>query len=122
LQFPNINAMRVHRAIALLLILAGGLTGCASTTDRLPGQRTLDAVVIAREHEPAAGAPLDAWGFGKRSEPTGSWYLVFEARDGDATAHYRLPVTQQQYMLFQEGSDVQITLVGYDLRGLRRRQ
>ena len=114
--------MRLCTTVGLIVILAAGLAGCATATNPAPGERVLDAIVIAREYEPATGR-ISSWSVGDRdrSEITGSWYLVFEARDGEATAHYRLPVTQHQYMLFQEGADVQITLVGYDLRALRRR-
>jgi len=112
--------MRILTAVGFLFILTAGLTGCATTTGPVPGQRVLDAVVVAREFEPARGVRVDPWGAAHGSEGTGSWYLVFEAHDGDATARYRLPVTQQEYMLFQEGTDAQITLVGYDLRSLRK--
>ncbi len=113
--------MRIRSAVRLLFVLAAGLTGCATATNRDPGRRVLDAVVVGREFEPASGgARIDSGSFG-RYEGTGSWYLVFEARDGEATARYRLSVNQQQYMRFQEGTDVQITLVGYELRFLRRR-
>lgn len=114
--------MSIRSAVRLLFFLAAGLTGCATVTHRDPGQRVLDAVVVGREFEPASGgARIDSGSFGSWNEGTGSWYLVFEARDGEATARYRLSVNQQQYMRFQEGTDVQITLVGYELRFLRRR-
>lgn len=113
--------MRIRSAVRLLFFLAAGLTGCATGTDRDPGQRVLDAVVVGREFEPAGGARIDSWSSSSWDEGIGSWYLVFEAHDGEATARYRLSVNQQQYMLFQEGTDVQLTLVGYELRALRRR-
>ena len=113
--------MKTRTAVGLLFILAAALSGCATAAGPDPGQRVLDAVVVAREYEPATGPHTDFWGSGNRYDGTGSWYLVFEARDGDAAARYRLPVTREQYMRFQEGADVRITLVGYDLRALHRR-
>ncbi len=113
--------MRVRSAVRLLFFLAAGLTGCVTARDNNPGQRVLDAVVVGREFEAASGAQTGPWGFDKLHQETGNWYLVFEGRDGEATARYRLSVSQQQYMFFQEGADVQITLVGYELRALRRR-
>ncbi len=112
--------MRIRSAVRLLFFLAAGLTGCVTARDRDPGQRVLDAVVVGREFEPFRGARTDPWSRGGPSEEAGYWYLVFETRDGEATARYRLPVNQQQYMRFQEGADVQITLLGYELRNIRR--
>ena len=112
--------MKTRTAPGFFLILVSGIGGCATTTNNAPGQRVLDAVVIAREYQPAARMQTDLWGsIDNRSDPTGSWYLVFEARDGEATAHYRLPVTEHQYMHFQEGASVRLTLVGFELRALR---
>jgi len=115
------RAMKIRSAVRLLIFLAAGLNGCATVAVRDPGQRVLDAVVVEREYEPASGARIDSGSFGSWNERMGSWYLVFEARDGEATVRYRLAVNQQQYMQFQQGTDVQITLVGYELRFLRRR-
>jgi hypothetical protein len=69
-------------------------------------------VVVDREHEPPGTGSADFRG-------TGNYYLVFETREGDATARYRFRVTQQQYYRFPEGSRVAITLVDNDLRGIR---
>lgn len=115
----DVNLMRIRAVIALLLLLAAGLPGCATTRD--PGLRVLDAVVIGREFEPAGRIVRDPRAFMSLREEAGSWYLMFEARDGEAMVHYRLSVTQQQYQRFEEGSYVQITMVGYELREVRRR-
>ncbi|MGH9368335.1 MAG: hypothetical protein ACRD3M_11740 [Thermoanaerobaculia bacterium] len=50
---------------------------------------------------------------------SGSWYLSFEAQDGDKTVHYRFPVTQQQYFRYPEGTRVQIVLADDRLREIR---
>lgn len=113
--------MRIHTAVCLLSFLSAGLTGCATSTDRDPGHRVLDAIVVGRGFEASGAARSDPGRFDNSSEDSGNWYLVFEASDGEAQAHYRLHVTRQQYMMFQEGTDVQITLVGYELRALRQR-
>ncbi|HSS43977.1 MAG TPA: hypothetical protein VLO07_01455 [Thermoanaerobaculia bacterium] len=113
--------MNARAAVALLLILTAGVTGCATTRDSSADLRVLDAVVVGREFEPAGGVAMDPRGMPSWREESGTWYLVFEARDGEATARYRLAVTRQQYMRFSEGADVQITLVGYQLRDVRRR-
>lgn len=113
--------MKIRSAVCIVLSLAAGLTGCLTTRDREPSERVLDAIVVSREFEPFGAALTNPWSAGASYERIGNWYLVFEARDGEATARYRLPVSEQQYMMFQEGTDVQITLVGYELRFLRRR-
>jgi len=113
--------MSLHTAVRLLSFLSAGLTGCATSNDHDPGHRVLDAIVVERGFE-ASGAPRSDGGrFEGSSEDSGNWYLVFETSDGEAQAHYRLHVTRQQYMMFQEGTDVQITLVGYELRALHLR-
>ncbi|MGH9365045.1 MAG: hypothetical protein ACRD1B_07255, partial [Thermoanaerobaculia bacterium] len=101
--------MKGRIGVVALLLLALGLAGCASSISSNPagGFRVLEAVVIERDFEPPG------------RDASGSWYLVFEARDGEATAHYRLPVTQEQYFRFREGASVQLTLVDYTLHKIR---
>ena len=48
---------------------------------------------------------------------TGNYYMVFETREGEATARYRFQVTRQQWFRFPEGSHVRITLTTTSLRG-----
>jgi hypothetical protein len=105
--------MRRPRLISAALLVAAALSAaCASSKDPSLGRRVLEAVVVGREHE----AP----GEGSASfRGTGNYYLVFEAREGDATARYRYPVSHQNYMRYPEGSRVQITLDGHDLRSIR---
>ena len=45
-----------------------------------------------------------------RGSGTGSYFMVFQTREGQANATYRLEVTRQQYQRFQEGDRVRVTL------------
>jgi hypothetical protein len=81
---------------------------CASSSPggkpKETGSKVLSGVVVERERE----APSSAGG--ASFQGTGNYYLVFEVRDGDATARYRYQVTYQQWFRFPEGSAVRITL------------
>jgi len=101
--------------IALLLTGAGAVgSGCASggTKDPFVGAKSLDATVVERQYDPPGSAGASYAG-------TGNYYLLFEAKEGDATAHYRFPVTQQQYTRFPEGSHVHLVIVDNNLRQIR---
>ncbi len=50
---------------------------------------------------------------------SGSWYVTFQARDGDKTVRYQFSVTQQQYMLCSEGRRVELVVSDDRLRDLR---
>lgn len=85
-------------ALACCLVLVS----CASRSSRADpglGVRVLACVVVEREHDS-----------GGNYRGTGNYYLVFEAREGQATSRYRLEVTQRQWLRFREGDRVQITL------------
>ena len=45
--------------------------------------------------------------------------MVFETREGEATARYRFQVTRQQWFRFVEGSRVRITLNNNILQDIR---
>lgn len=99
-------------AALALLALALGAAACSSTKDSSLGVRVLDAVVVEREYEaPGTGSA------GYRG--SGNWYLVFEAREGEAIARYRYPVTRQQYFRYPEGTRVQLVLADNLLREIR---
>ena len=102
------------RAAAICLILAGTFSAaCASSSkDPFVGSKTLDAIVVERQYDPPGTGGAGYSGFG-------NYYLLFEAREGDATAHYRFPVTQQQYTRFPEGSHVHLVVVDNNLRQIR---
>lgn len=86
-------------AILATLLVAS----CASKPGSGTGNKVLDGVVVEREREaPGTG--------GASFRGTGNYYLVFEVREGNATARYRYLVTYQQWFRFPEGSHVRITL------------
>lgn len=106
---------------ALAMLSGGVLLACSSTprptnigrpSAAERGIRTLDAVVVDRLYEPP-GAP------GTTASGSGNWYLDFEARDGEATVHYRFPVSRQQYYRYVEGTRVQLVLADDRLREIR---
>ena len=76
------------------------------------GSKVLEGVVVEREREaPGSG--------GASYRGTGDYYLVFEVREGDATARYRYQVTYQQWFRFPEGSHVRVTLRDNFLQDIR---
>jgi len=108
---PSPHAIRAAAALALVALeLAAGCS--SSKRDSSPGVQRLEAVVTEREHEPPGTG-------GTSFREAGRWYLVLEAREGDATARYRFQVTQQQYQRFPEGSRVEIILADRNLRQIR---
>lgn len=98
-------------AVALLALEACGSAG--SKRDPNIGYKTLDATVVERQYDPPGTGGAGYAGIG-------NYYLLFEAREGDATAHYRFRVTQQQYNRFGEGSHVKLVVVDNNLREIRR--
>ena len=84
--------------------------GVPSASER--GFRTLEAIVVDRQFDPpgSPGTPMGG---------SGTWYLDFEAREGDATVHYHFPVTRAQYNRYVEGTRVQLLLADDRLREIR---
>ena len=110
--------MKRRRVPVLLLAAACAMVSCSSSP-RPPTQsaakrgfRVLEAVVTGRIYNPPGSAGTTMGG-------SGNWFLEFEARDGDATAHYRFPVTRNQYNRYQEGQRVQLVMADDDLRDIR---
>jgi hypothetical protein len=105
---------RAH--LALLAVLLFVLAACSSTSSKASqtgkGFKVLDAVVSQRIYAPP-GSPGTTMG------GAGSWFLEFEAQDGNATAHYRFQVSRNQYNRFQEGQRVKLTLADEELRDIR---
>jgi hypothetical protein len=82
----------------LLVASCASKPGSAGT-----GTKVLEGVVAERDH--------DAPGTGGASfQGTGNYYLVIEAKDGNATARYRYQVSYRQWFRFREGSRVRITI------------
>ena len=65
-----------------------------------------------KEHE-AVGSSAAGY------QGTGSYYFVFEVREGQSTARYRLEVTRQQFYRFEEGSHVRVTLSNNNVVDIR---
>lgn len=107
---------RLLAGLAGLLLL---LNACASSKSNPAGAskagkgfRVLDAVVVDRVYDPPGSG-------GTSFASSGAYYLEFEARDGDAVAHYRFPVTHVQYNRYSEGTHVQLVLADDRLREIR---
>jgi hypothetical protein len=87
---------------------------CASSkNDPNLGYKSLDATVVERQYHPPGSGGASYAG-------SGNYYLLFEAKEGEATAHYRFRVTHQQYIRFREGTHVQLVIVDNNLRDIRR--
>ena len=108
---------RTLTAAAVLSCLA--LAACSSGAGKKPdsglGTRTLDCVVVSREHDSPGSN-------GASYKGTGNYYLVFEAKEGQATSRYRLEVTRQQYMRYEAGDRVTITLNNNILVDIRSKE
>jgi len=107
---------RIVLAAIPLLVVSFLASACASggkgPTAHDSGSKTLHATVTERQY--------DAGTAGYRT--SGTYYLSFEAEDGDKTVHYRFPVTQQQYQRYSEGSRVTLIILDEQLRDIRPAQ
>jgi hypothetical protein len=107
------------RPFALAIAAACFAVACASSggsgskaKDPGKGFQTLDATVIGRDHEAPGSGGSSAGG-------EGTYYLIFEATEGEAHATYRFPVTRMQYQRYPEGSHVQLSIANHELRDIR---
>jgi hypothetical protein len=107
--------------LGVLAVLALAFSACASGkpnpasgSQAGKGFRVLEAVVVERAYAPP-GSPGTTLG------GSGAYYLEFEARDGEATAHYRFEVTRIQYTRYVEGTHVQLVMANDQLREIRAR-
>jgi hypothetical protein len=101
------------RNVAAVLVAAALLVpACASSKNPSRGFKSLEATVVEREREaPGTGSASFAG--------NGNYYLIFEARDGEATVRYRFQVTLAQYSRYVEGSRVQLLVADDRLREIR---
>ncbi|MEO8433072.1 MAG: hypothetical protein ABI592_16335 [Acidobacteriota bacterium] len=83
---------------------AGSGSGSSAKKDR--GFKTLEATVVDRERNTSYTG-------------TAIYYLVFEAKEGDATARYRFEVSAGQWNRLVEGSHVQLSIADNRLRDVR---
>ena len=106
--------MTQARAVAISLLLASALgSACASSSkDPFVGTKSIDATVVEQQYDPPGSGGASYAG-------SGNYYLVFEGKEGEATSHYRFPVTRQQYNRFPEGSHVQLIIMDNNLRQIR---
>ena len=101
------------RAPAIAALVVSVVAGCATgSKDPFVGTKSLEATVVERQYDPPGSGGASYAG-------AGNYYLVFEAKEGDATSHYRFRVTQRQYIRYQEGSHVQLVIVDNNLRDIR---
>jgi len=98
-------------AVSIALVAA-----CASSKrDPNLGYKSLEATVVDRQYDPPGTGGASYAG-------SGNYYLLFEAREGDATSHYRFQVNQLQYNRYTEGTHVQLFLENNNLRDIRKIQ
>ena len=88
---------------AFLMVSCSSSAGGTKKADTGLGTRVLDCTIVSREHDTSGSGRAGSRG-------TGSYYLVFQTREGQATSTYRLEVTRQQYQRYQDGDRVKITL------------
>jgi len=98
-------------AVSIALVAA-----CASSKrDPNLGYKSLEATVVDRQYDPPGTGGASYAG-------SGNYYLLFEAREGDTTSHYRFQVNQLQYNRYTEGTHVQLFLENNNLRDIRKIQ
>jgi hypothetical protein len=116
--------MRKTRRLAgvfLLVLGAAGLTACSSGSksaapksapkkDSGAGVRVLECVVVERSQ--GVSAP-------SRTSSGETYYLVFETKEGEATARYQYEVTRQQWFRYKEGDRVRVTLSNNILQNIQ---
>jgi hypothetical protein len=101
---------RTSRIAAAAALFATLFWSCASSGgggSSSGGYRTLDAVVTDRRTETGSTGQV-------------TYYMGFEAKDGEATAHMEYQVTRDQYLRFTEGTHVKLSLADNQLREIRR--
>ena len=105
----------MRRRILTAAILIGSVivAACASKDPGL-GIRTIECTVVEKQQ----AAPGSS-GTSRAYATTGDYYMVFEAKEGDATARYTFEVSRSQWFRFPEGSHVRITLNNNILTDIR---
>ena len=101
--------------LAVATVLASLVTACASNSkDPGLGVRTLDCTVVERI-QTAPGSS----GSSRAYATTGDYTMVFETKEGEATARYTFQVNRTQWFRYPEGSRVRITLNNNILTDIR---
>ena len=108
--------MRRGMRISALLAAAVLITACASSgkKDAGLGVRTLDCTVVERMQSSPGSS-----GTSRSYATTGDYTMVFETKEGEATARYTFQVNRTQWFRFPEGSHVRITLNNNILTDIR---
>jgi hypothetical protein len=109
--------MRRNFSTAAILVLGVIAAACASSKspkDPGLGIRTIECTVVERQQTgPGSG------GTSRSYSSTGDYTMVFEAKEGDATARYTFEVNRTQWFRYPEGSHVRITLNNNILTDIR---
>jgi hypothetical protein len=102
--------------LVVSMIAAACAAACASKGPKDPGLgiRTLDCTVVERQQKGPGSS-----GTSRSYSSTGDYYMVFEAKEGDATARYTFEVNRTQWFRYPEGSHVRITLNNNILTDIR---
>ena len=116
-----LKTMRLAASL-LLVLCAAGLTACSSGSssaapqgapkkkDSTAGVRVLECVVVERSQGQTSPT---------RTSSGETYYLVFETKEGDATARYQYEVTRQQWFRYREGDRVRVTLSNNMLQNIQ---
>ena len=102
----NVIRIAIFASFAGVLACSSSGSGASSgKPDKVDkgGFRVLEAVVVEREIET-----------GYAGQQT--YYLGFEAKDGEATAHMKYPVTREQFNRYTEGTHVRLYMADDRLR------
>src|SRR5262245_23664818 len=101
--------MRRNILTAAILVVSVIAAACASSSkspkDSGLGIRTIECTVVERQQKGPGSS-----GTSRSYSSTGEYYIVFEAKEGDATARYTFEVNRTQWFRYPEGSHVRITL------------
>ena len=114
----SLRILRRGLLVAVLAASALAAAGCASAKPSNnpsragKGFRTLEATVTARQYNPP-GSP------GTTMSGSGTWILDFEAKDGEALAHFRFEVSRGDYNRYHEGDTVLLVMADDRLREIR---
>jgi hypothetical protein len=107
-----VSRKRKPRYTVVALLGSALLAAACASKGKDDGWKVLEATVVGREHD----APGEG---GASYRGTGNYYLVFETREGDATATYRFQVTEQNFQRYPEGTRVEIIIADNNLRQIR---
>ena len=104
-------------AAGLLLAALAASSACSSTptnpnssASKDRGFKSVEATVVNREKEMMGAGGIQG---------NAVYYLEFEAREGEASTHYRFEVNMTQFNRYVEGTHVQLIIGDNRLRDIR---